>query len=466
MKLVAVSVVKNESDMIESFVRHTAAWVDRHLIFDHESTDGTREILAELAREGLPIELFAGQATANLQQGRSNHLTRLAFAEYGADWVLPLDADEIIVAANRASLEAVLASGPSDQPLLLGMHNFSPTTDDDPSVVNPIERLRHRQSRSDGTCKVVIPRALGMQETVSAGKGSHTLHQSEQPLEGRRTPEVWLAHFALRTPLQQMLRVVTAELQRLSRGPAHAGVDTHYRLGFQLLCEDPAAFLAIVERPSESLVLDPVPYRGSPLRYSRPLSNLTRGTRAFLPFLESLARNHGRMVGGLPDPAAVLGNEVIERLDLTTIPPIDSPDAPAFFGFTPVIGWEAEEGPVASAFLPRFHWTTAPETGLDVTSDRETQAWLTADLLTYAEAQVTTVVLNGVELHRHVFTQINQKDTIVRPLKLRAGVNRLAFRHRSWLRSAHDPRKLAVIFLSLRIALNDAGKQKAGIYSG
>ena len=43
MRLVAVSIVKNEADIIEAFVRHTLAWVDHHLVFDHDSTDGTRE---------------------------------------------------------------------------------------------------------------------------------------------------------------------------------------------------------------------------------------------------------------------------------------------------------------------------------------------------------------------------------------------------------------------------------------
>jgi len=48
MRLVAVSIVKNEADIIEPFVRHTLAWVDHHLVFDHDSTDGTREILGAL----------------------------------------------------------------------------------------------------------------------------------------------------------------------------------------------------------------------------------------------------------------------------------------------------------------------------------------------------------------------------------------------------------------------------------
>ena len=141
------------------------------------------------------------------------------------------------------------------------------------------------------------------------------------------------------------------------------------------------------------------------------------------------------------------------RLDVAKIAPIENNRAEAFSGFNPIAGWEPEEGPVPSAFLPKFHWATAPETMLEVPADSDCTAWLTAELLTYAEDQITTVMLNGAELHRQTFTQINEKHTLSLPLKLRAGVNHLAFQHRSSLRSSHDPRKLAVIFLSLRVTL-------------
>src|SRR3954464_12861551 len=110
MRLVAVSVVKNESDIIEPFVRHTLAWVDHHLVFDHDSTDGTREILGALQREGLPVALFRDDAPGQLQQARSNHLPRLAVQAHGADWVLPLDADEILTGPDRPTLESALAA--------------------------------------------------------------------------------------------------------------------------------------------------------------------------------------------------------------------------------------------------------------------------------------------------------------------------------------------------------------------
>src|SRR5688572_6009541 len=236
MRLVAVSIVKNEADIIEAFVRHTLAWVDHHLVFDHDSTDGTREILQALRAEGLPIELFTDDALGNLQQARSNHLTRRAATRLAADWVLPLDADEIFTGPGRTELEHQLASLQAGQPASLPLLNYYPTAEDDPAEPNPVLRLRHCQQAPSTTRKVVIPRALALDPAIVAGKGSHTLYRNDAPLPDQPLPPLFhLSHLALRSAEHQALRVVLAELQKLSRGQAHAGLDLHYRLGFQLL---------------------------------------------------------------------------------------------------------------------------------------------------------------------------------------------------------------------------------------
>ena len=301
MKLVAVSVVKNEADIIEAFVRHSQSWVDEHLIFDHDSTDGTREILLELKREGIPLRLFTGNAIANLQQSRSNHLARVAFHEHSADWVLPLDADEFLIAPDRVTFEHALASAPQDQPASLPLRNYSPTTVDVADEMNPVERIRHRQHGPGSTKKVFVPRSLGVRTEVAAGKGNHALYQSGEALTDRPLDAVWLAHFALRSPQQQVLRVVTAELQKLSRGQAHEGLDLHYRLGFQLLSEDADLFFSTVLQPPERLRLDPILYRGGPLRYSHagsPLASFARPSSRTPP--------DGRTSRTVPFPAACL----------------------------------------------------------------------------------------------------------------------------------------------------------------
>jgi hypothetical protein len=439
MKLVAVSVVRNESDIVEAFVRHTAAWVDHHLIIDCDSTDGTRQILATLLREGMRITLFTGNEENIGTQLGIDHLRQIAFATHGANWVLTLGADEFLAGSARAALEQQLASVPADHAVSVAARSYVPTPTDDAGIRNPVLRIQHRQHGELASVRVFVPR-------------TRTL---AHPLEGdaRTLTDIWIARFALRSPQQQVLQVVVGELQRLSRGRAHAGLNTHNRLGFQLLAEDPDEFFSVATQPVKNLVFDPVPYAdGRALRYTAEHREIVRSARAFLPFLENLARSHGQLVDRTEAPAGrASAVDSIQLLDPATVSDLPDPDRARFSGFVPLSGWQPQEGPVPSAFLPAFHWGTAPETALIVHAKAAGVARLRAEVLTYAERQVTTVVLNGAERLRHVFTQVNQKETLTVPLKLRAGENRLVFRHRSWLHSTTDPRKLALIFLGLQI---------------
>ena len=453
MKLVAISTVKNEADIIEAFVRHTHACVDFHLVFDHDSTDGTREILAALVREGLPLALFTDYALAKLQHARSNYLMRAAFDHHGADWVLPLDADEILVAPSREAFRQALTASPRDQPVSLPLRNYIPTPADDPREPNPVVRLRHRRPAESTTVKVFIPRSLSVEARLTLGTGSHALYRDTAPLPSHPLVSAWLAHFPLRSPQQQARRVLTAELQKLARGHAAEGLDVHYRLGFQLLAEDPERFFSTVLEPAAGLTPDPAPYLGGPLRHSLALSDLARTARALVPFLEKLALSHGRLTDQLPaaaSTAAETASMVIRPLDADKIAALPQARGEAFSGFTPVSGWEGREGPVAEAFLPPFHWALGPETRLMVPATTAKSVRFEAEALSYAEQQVTTVLLNGAEVFRFVFPRIYQKEKLTVTLPLQAGENQLVIRHATWLVTA-DPRKLALIFLSLRV---------------
>ncbi len=452
MRLVAVSVVKNEADIIEAFVRHTLAWTDHHLVFDHDSTDGTREILQALQAAGLPVSVFRDDAQGHLQQARSNHLTRLAAQAHAADWILPLDSDEFLDGPGRAELEAALQHAGSGQAVSLPLLDYCACDSDDPAETNPALRLRHCRPAPSVTRKIFVPRALALDPTLIAGKGSHALYRGNEALASRPLPEVWqLAHFALRSPQQQVLRVVRAELQRLSRGRAAAGLDVHYRLGYQLLAEDPALFLQTVTSPATSLRERPLAYRGGSLRHTTP-QDWSRVTRALLPYLEQLASSHGRLADetGFDVSPAAPADLTMHELTPAAPAPERSPTG-GFAGFTALSGWGPAEGPVPEAFLPQFHWGYAPDTVLAVDAPIAGIGNFAADLLTYSENQAVTLELNGGKLHQLRFPRTNQRERISVSLPLRAGRNELRLHYTQHLASPHDPRALAVIFLSLRV---------------
>jgi len=92
MQLWAVMIVRNEVDILAlNVLHHLSMGVDRFLIVDNGSTDGTRAVLGLLARDG-PIRWTIDSGPAR----QSQLLTELAREAYlgGADWVLPIDADE------------------------------------------------------------------------------------------------------------------------------------------------------------------------------------------------------------------------------------------------------------------------------------------------------------------------------------------------------------------------------------
>jgi len=454
MKLVAVSVAMNSADLMEAFVRHTCAWVDHVLVFDHDSTDGTREILGDLIREGLPVSVFSDPALGNLQQARSNYLTRFAARELGADWVLPLDTDEFLCGPGRNALEAALGRASANQPVCYRLRNHYPTASDDAAEPNPVLRLRHRDRNFDPTVKVLVPRSLALDATVVTGMGSHTVKRGSDLLTAPLLPdEFLLAHYPVRSVTQQAFRVVLSELQRLSRGKSQAGVALHYRRSFQLLAENPELFPAASVRPVEQLELAPLRYDGGPLRHTARDSETTRLTRSLLRYLEKLAISHGELLdrAGTGDSQSSSAPP-IRPLALEELRPTAFAGRhDAFTGFEPQDGWGPLEGPYLDACLPPFHWGYAPATVLDVASTTNRMAQLSIEAITYSDGQAVTVELNGEPQYTHSFQRTEQRERFSCHLPLRAGKNQLALRHSAFLQTAQDLRKLAVIYLSIRV---------------
>lgn len=93
VKVFGISMVRNEADIVGiTVLHHLSLGLNRILILDNGSTDGTDEILRDLAKQDRRVTLIQDDSPFN-QAEITTELAREAH-RWGADWILPFDADE------------------------------------------------------------------------------------------------------------------------------------------------------------------------------------------------------------------------------------------------------------------------------------------------------------------------------------------------------------------------------------
>lgn len=110
MKIFGMSLVKDEADVIAESMAAASEWIDRIIVFDNGSTDGTWEIVTAAARENPKIIPFKQDPkTFQPWLRREIFMAHRHLAEDG-DWWCILDADEFYPPDARAFLEAIPAA--------------------------------------------------------------------------------------------------------------------------------------------------------------------------------------------------------------------------------------------------------------------------------------------------------------------------------------------------------------------
>jgi glycosyltransferase involved in cell wall biosynthesis len=94
-RVVAVTMVKDEADIVGYTVRHMATQVDHVLVADNMSTDDTRPILDRLAGVLDNVTVIDDPDPAYEQSRKMTDLATRARLQFNAEWVIPFDADEI-----------------------------------------------------------------------------------------------------------------------------------------------------------------------------------------------------------------------------------------------------------------------------------------------------------------------------------------------------------------------------------
>ena len=322
MRVVAVSRVLDEVDVIEAFIRHAAAFVDHHIILDNGSRDGTVEIIRKLAEEGLALTVYQSPSICFSERDMNNWLYNEAVDRHDADWVACLDSDEFyderqLPGGLRNYLQELENARGNVVAVRVPWAHYNYTTRDDAGENLVPRRITHRtEIASDG--KIIASWRLAKEKGLVL-EGQHDVHLPE----GSRGTVVverrlWIAHFSERNAAQYVTKFVRGWAKILTAGQAcqDRGFSAHYRGPFELLRDHPETLLRsdeFLERKNEerSAIHDPMDYRGGPLRYTPPNDPEMQSVRALVGFLSEVCTRYGELTDALPVARAY--SERIER---------------------------------------------------------------------------------------------------------------------------------------------------------
>ena len=158
MSVAAVTMVRNEVDIIDTFVGYHHELVDHHLILDTGSTDGTRDRLVDLTGRLVGLEVRFQDLPAFEQASVVSSMAREVVRTQGVDFVVPLDCDEFL-----SRTEGPIARGwEADLPLsVVSAFRWATYVPDvevttDRPVIAQITKRREDRRRSE-RANVIVP---------------------------------------------------------------------------------------------------------------------------------------------------------------------------------------------------------------------------------------------------------------------------------------------------------------------
>jgi len=318
MRLWGITMVRNEADVIEAFVRHNLAVLDGVAIVDHDSIDATPEILSRLCAEGLALHVERFADPAYRQSEIMTSLARRTLAERDADFVFALDADEFLKVSSRPALESVLGQVPPGLHGALEWLTYVPDQFPEPGVSFGGAQLQRRlKTEPHGLFKVVVGRSLLERPRDVIAVGNHCV---QDPAAAPQMHAILhrdvaaVAHCPVRSRAQLEGKIIVGYLAHLAARPSDRRLANHWRelyadlrdgatltdaLLREIACNYGASRNAWRPAADVELVDDPVRF-ASEQRYRRDA--LPDPLRMLMHFTERLIESTTATNGAPPNP--------------------------------------------------------------------------------------------------------------------------------------------------------------------
>ena len=200
MKIVSFTMVNNESEIIESFIRYNYNFLVDMYIIDNGCTDNTIKILHNLKNDGYKIVIYDESLEAYDQFRLDNKYLNKIIEESNPDLIIPLDADEFIISDHkdpRREMEKLSL----DKIYYVNWQWYVMTEKDDPKETFIPRRLKYCLKRtvwnySDGTpvTKVILPARYFKEKKLTMSMGHHTVY-GDKSIAIEEINNIKLAHY-------------------------------------------------------------------------------------------------------------------------------------------------------------------------------------------------------------------------------------------------------------------------------
>jgi hypothetical protein len=229
MKIIALSMIKNEEDILEQFIRHTLSYCDGLYIYDHFSIDGSRKIIDSCSKEGLKVFLinnivdqYINPTVAHIQGDVMNTMLRAVYSNYGSAVYLPLDADEFIIhEGNCIAFKNEMNSLQYNCWFKVPWRTLIASTQSEINVKDSISNFNYAEKKSligqsHSKCIFKINNQIKI-EKLLISYGNHEVIDSENKLLPFEVSGMYYLHVPIRSKSQLAKKIIMGWLSNVLR---------------------------------------------------------------------------------------------------------------------------------------------------------------------------------------------------------------------------------------------------------
>lgn len=171
--LLMITKVKNEADIIESFLRYHSYIFDKIVVIENGSIDGTFEIINALIQEGLNIEIV-NEAACDFDDFRmANKYTAKYVKETNADYVVFMDADEFLISDTTDNPRNVIENLDKNKIYYLKWKTYIYENIEEDVDFVPLKFPIYRDEEKETFTKIIVPGELYLKNRIIIREGNH-----------------------------------------------------------------------------------------------------------------------------------------------------------------------------------------------------------------------------------------------------------------------------------------------------